>query len=87
MAAYPRLVPACTNCGAELPAGARFCPRCTAPVEPFETMADVDGAPQERSWRRRTESIAFAALVLLFAALVVLLVLVFGFGFLVEDSS
>jgi hypothetical protein len=28
----------------------------------------------------------FAALVLLFAALVVLLVLVFGFGFLVEDS-
>jgi hypothetical protein len=81
-------VPACTNCGAELPAGARFCPRCTAPVEPFETTAEEeDGARRDRSWRRRTEPIAFGALAILFAALVVLLVLVFGFGFLVEDSS
>jgi hypothetical protein len=79
-------VPACTNCGAELPAGARFCPRCTAPVEPFEAMAEEGEAPKERSWRRRSEPIAFALLAILFAALVVLLVLVFGFGFLVEDS-
>ena len=85
MAAYPRFVPACTNCGAELPSGARFCPRCTAPVEPSATATE-DEPPQEPSWRRRWERIVFAALVILFAGLVALLVLVFGFGFLVEDS-
>jgi class 3 adenylate cyclase len=30
-------MPTCANCGAELPAGARFCPTCAAPVE-----ADAD---------------------------------------------
>jgi predicted amidophosphoribosyltransferase len=81
VAAYPRVVAACTNCGVELPSDARFCPRCTAPVELF--AQPVEETPQQ-SWRR-LESVAFAALALLLVGLVVLLVLVFGFGFLLEE--
>jgi predicted amidophosphoribosyltransferase len=74
----------CPNCGADLPDGARFCPRCAAPVSIPEATPMSATA---RSWRTRAERAAFAVLAVLLAALVVLLVLVFGFGFLVEESS
>jgi len=77
---YPRRVAACSNCGAELAADARVCPRCTAPV------STIVAASESQRWRR-AEKIAFGILTLVLAALVVLLVLVFGFGFLIEDST
>jgi zinc-ribbon domain len=38
----------CTSCGAPLPAGARFCPACGAPVE-GETTVQADVPPHETS--------------------------------------
>jgi predicted amidophosphoribosyltransferase len=75
-------VAACSNCGAELSADARVCPRCTAPVSTIV----AEPASESQRWRR-AEKIAFGILTLVLAALVVLLVLVFGFGFLIEDST
>jgi hypothetical protein len=76
-------VPSCENCGAELPAGARFCPQCAAPVPP----GAFDGAepePPARPDLRVVERVLFAILLLAFAGFVVFVVLVVGFGFLVE---
>jgi class 3 adenylate cyclase len=33
-------MPACAQCGAELPEGARFCPACAAPVEPSPAVEE-----------------------------------------------
>ncbi len=72
----------CTNCGVELPLGARFCPRCAspAPIVPDELEPEE---PPPRA-RRLIERVLFAVLLLLLAALVVFAVLVIGFGFFVE---
>lgn len=78
-------MPSCENCGAELPAGARFCPQCAAPVAP-DAFAEVE-PHQPRSERlKRAERVLFAVLLLAFAGFVIFVVLVVGFGFLVEGS-
>ena len=78
-------MPSCENCGAELPAGARFCPQCAAPVSP-DAFADVEPTrPNDRL--RLAERVLFAVLLLAFAGFVVFVVLVVGFGFLVEGSA
>jgi len=48
--------PACSECGAELPAGARFCPQCGARV------ADAAPAPAAASGERRPVAVLFADL-------------------------
>ena len=42
----------CASCGAELPAGARFCPSCAAPVE-----------PEPAAGERKVATVVFADLV------------------------
>lgn len=79
-------VPSCENCGAELPAGARFCPQCAAPVPP-EAFEGVEPEPPTRPNLRLAERVLFAVLLLAFAGFVVFVVLVVGFGFLVEGSA
>ena len=69
----------CANCGAELPAGARFCPNCAAPV-PRE--GSEEPPPEKR--RGRLANVAFALLLLLNLAVITFAVLVFGFGLFVE---
>ncbi len=78
-------MPSCENCGAELPTGARFCPQCAAPVSP-DAFGDVE-APEKGARLRVAERVLFAVLLLAFAAFVVFVVLVVGFGFLVEGSA
>jgi hypothetical protein len=79
-------VPSCENCGAELPAGARFCPQCAAPVPP-EAFDRAEPEPPARPNLRLAERVLFAVLLLAFAGFVVFVVLVVGFGFLVEGSA
>ena len=79
-------MPSCENCGAELPAGARFCPQCAAPVPP-EAFDGVDPEPAARPNLKVAERVLFAVLLLAFAGFVVFVVLVVGFGFLVEGSA
>jgi zinc ribbon protein len=79
-------VPSCENCGAELPTHARFCPQCAAPVPPgaFDV---VDTEPPARPNLRLAERVLFGILLLAFAGFVVFVVLVVGFGFLVEGAA
>ena len=79
-------MPSCENCGAELPAGARFCPQCAAPVPP-ETFDDVDREPPASPNLKLVERVLFGILLLAFAGFVVFVVLVVGFGFLVEGAA
>ena len=79
-------MPSCENCGAELPAGARFCPQCTAPVPP-DAFDDGEPEPTARPSLKLAERVLFAILLLAFAGFVVFVVLVVGFGFLVEGSA
>ena len=79
-------MPSCENCGAELPAGARFCPQCAAPVPPG-AFGNVEPEPTGRPKLRLAERVLFAILLLAFAAFVVFVVLVVGFGFLVEGAA
>ena len=79
-------MPSCENCGADLPAGARFCPQCAAPVPP-EAFDDVDAQPSARPNLRLVERVLFGILLLAFAGFVVFVVLVVGFGFLVEGAA
>ena len=80
-------MPSCENCGAELPAGARFCPQCAAPVPP-EAFDGVEPEPPARpNLRGVAERVLFAVLLLAFAGFVIFVVLVVGFGFLVEGSA
>jgi zinc-ribbon domain len=79
-------VPSCENCGAELPAGARFCPQCAAPVPP-EAFDAVEQQPPASPNLRVVERVLFAILLLAFAGFVVFVVLVVGFGFLVEGAA
>jgi zinc-ribbon domain len=79
-------VPSCENCGAELPAGARFCPQCAAPVSP-DAFADVEPNPPPNERLKLAERVLFAVLLLAFAGFVLFVVLVVGFGFLVEGSA
>ena len=78
-------MPSCENCGAELPADARFCSQCAAPVPPG-AFDDVEPEPPARPDLRAVERVLFAVLLLAFAGFVVFVVLVVGFGFLVEGS-
>ena len=79
-------MPSCENCGAELPAGARFCPQCAAPVPP-EAFDAVEQEPTASPNLRVVERVLFAILLLAFAGFVVFVVLVVGFGFLVEGAA
>ena len=79
-------MPSCENCGAELPAGARFCPQCAAPVPPG-AFDGVESEPPARPDLRVVERVLFAVLLLAFAGFVVFVVLVVGFGFLVEGAA
>lgn len=79
-------MPSCENCGAELPAGARFCPQCAAPVPP-EAFDDVGAQPPASPNLRLVERVLFGVLLLAFAGFVVFVVLVVGFGFLVEGAA
>jgi nitrate reductase NapE component len=79
-------VPSCENCGAELPRGARFCPQCTAPAPP-DAFDDVEPEASRRPSLRLAERVLFAVLLLAFAGFVLFVVLVVGFGFLVEGAA
>jgi uncharacterized membrane protein YvbJ len=79
-------VASCENCGAELPRGARFCPQCTAPVPP-EAFDDLEPEASGRPSLKLAERVLFASLLLAFAGFVVFVVLVVGFGFLVEGTA
>ncbi len=79
-------MPSCENCGADLPAGARFCPQCAAPVPP-DAFDGVESEPPARPNLRVAERVLFAVLLLAFAGFVVFVVLVVGFGFLVEGAA
>ena len=78
-------MPSCENCGAELPTGARFCPQCAAPVPP-EAFDAVEPEPA-RPNLRLVERVLFGVLLLAFAGFVVFVVLVVGFGFMVEGAA
>src|SRR5262245_29174172 len=84
--AHGGAVSLCENCGAELPAGARFCPQCAAPVPPGSSD-EVEPEPPARPTFRVAERVLFAILLLAFAGFVVFVVLVVGFGFLVEGAA
>lgn len=43
----------CTQCGARLPEGARFCPRCGAPVATHDTPAEADRMPEREQASQR----------------------------------
>jgi len=79
-------VPTCENCGAELPAGARFCPQCAAPVPP-EAFDGIEPQAPTRTNLRLVERVLFGILLLAFASFVVFVVLLVGFGFLVEGAA
>lgn len=79
-------MPSCENCGADLPAGARFGPQCAAPVPP-DAFDGVESEPPARPNLRVAERVLFAVLLLAFAGFVVFVVLVVGFGFLVEGAA
>jgi zinc-ribbon domain len=79
-------VPSCENCGAELPRGARFCPQCTAPAPPG-AFDDAEPEASGRARLRLAERVLFAILLLAFAGFVLFVVLVVGFGFLVEGAA
>ena len=73
----------CANCGGQVPADGRFCPYCGSPQPPA-----VDGETEAVEPRgKRLERLAFGALLVLTAAIVVLAMLVFVFGFWVEEST
>ena len=79
-------MPSCENCGAELRAGARFCAQCAAPVPPG-ALVGVEPDTSTRPDLRVVERVLFAILLLAFAGFVVFVVLIVGFGFLVEGSA
>jgi len=67
-----------------VPADARFCPRCAAPVD----AAIRSEAPAVLEARRpRWERLLFAGAVLVLVASVVLAVLVIAFGVFVDSSA
>lgn len=74
----------CENCGAQLPANARFCPNCAAPVAPGTDKREA-AAPTRSRARRWAASVAFALLVLLNVVVITFAVLVFGFGLFIDD--
>ncbi len=83
--AVSRHVPTCSNCGGQVPADARFCPNCAAPVR--TDLATSEGPAELRTQRPRWERRLFAAAVVVLVAIVVLAVLVIVFGVLVEPSG
>jgi uncharacterized membrane protein YvbJ len=78
----------CANCGGQVPDDGRFCPYCGAPQRSADEAVEPEDAPAEKPARTATiERVVFGALLLVTAAIVVLAVLVFGFGFWVEEAT
>jgi hypothetical protein len=78
----------CANCGGQVPDDGRFCPYCGAPQRPAADNPELEEAPVPNRARAATvERIVFGALLLVTAAIVVLAILVFGFGFWVEEAA
>jgi hypothetical protein len=78
----------CANCGGQVPDDGRFCPYCGAPQGQADDNPGLEEAPAPIRARAATvERIVFGALLLVTAAIVVLAILVFGFGLWVEEAA